>query len=260
MHTSCTGRRARARTRRCLRRGARRATVSPHTSTSTRAPSSWTNGSASGGQPGARDHVAALAERHAHERHLGHRALREEQPALVRPPSSADRARARAASRAPRRRAMPRARLDRVDRQSASTFTARRAACSRRARDRRRACDTCTLPLSSTTTAPTSSSLSIISKPFFPAEDEDGVVDRVGEEGVRRVDGDRARLRRRIAGARIDDVVVALAVEDEVALVVARRREGVVDQHHLGEHVAARRRADRESRSPTGRRSCCPST
>ena len=51
-----------------------------------------------------------------------------------------------------------------------------------------------------------------------------------------------------IAGARIDDVVVALAVEDEEALVVAGRREGVVDEQHLAKTSP---RAPRGSRMPT---------
>ena len=70
------------------------------------------------------------------------------------------------------------------------------------------------------------------------AEDEDGVVDLVGEERGRRPDRDASAGGRRVAGSRIDDVVVALAADDVAALVVARGAEGVIGERELREVLA----------------------
>ena len=51
-------------------------------------------------------------------------------------------------------------------------------------------------------------------QPLFRAEDEDGVVDLVGEERRRRPDRHAPARRCRVARARIDDVVIALAAHD----------------------------------------------
>src|SRR5690606_10482005 len=65
-------------------------------------------------------------------------------------------------------------------------------------------------------------------EPLLGPEDEHGVVDGVRGEGVGGPDGDTARRRRGIAGARVDDVVVALAVHVEGSRVVAGGAEGAI--------------------------------
>ena len=97
----------------------------------------------------------------------------------------------------------------------------------------------------STMTAPTPSSDSTSSSPFSGPRMKTASSISSARSAVGRPDGHAARRRRRVAGARVDDVVVALAVDDVGPLVVAGRAEGVVAHRHHREVVALRARAGR---------------
>jgi len=53
-------------------------------------------------------------------------------------------------------------------------------------------------------------------------------IEPVGQDSARGDDGHASRSPRRISGARIEDVVIAAAVDDEGPLVVTRRGDGFV--------------------------------
>src|SRR5438067_2650521 len=73
----------------------------------------------------------------------------------------------------------------------------------------------------------------------FRSHHEKASVERVGDDSARRDYGDASRSARGIAGAWIEDVVVAAAVDGEESLVVAGGRDGFVAQLDSRERARA---------------------